>query len=332
MIGYVLQNSVYTHLRKSISANRKLKLKTRVCDDFRHLLNERGTLSLHTMRPFLHRLGTSALVICHTSRITGAFLFTKSGNLESNGCNVKFRRLFTETTAMSDRSRFVPNESSMGVDDTSKPSQRTFRVLALHGSGETGDRFLHRLDVLKMAAADENVHLDITTIDAPFPKADGFAWWEMPPGVRSFTAERYAGLEESISRFLDVYDSFPRFDLVLGHSQGGIFISVLLLLGKMPYYPSVGYILNGAAMPNPYRTHLTSLDVKKEDPPRVLFIMGQSDKIVPLSILEQLRDGFQEAGFPVSSIHHPGGHSFPNERDGTMQSITAWIAEASENQ
>jgi predicted esterase len=223
--------------------------------------------------------------------------------------------------------------------------KKTIRVLALHGSEGTAEAFPSRLDALQTAllADDQNVNLDITAVQAPFSKGNGFAWWNMPPGVRSFTATEYEGFDTSAQIVLEAWGKTktsssssspsPPFDLVLGHSQGAIMIAALLTLGRVPYHPKMGYVLNGVSFPNPYTEQVESLSIMEEEEavvdapprPRVLFVMGVNDKITPNSTGEQLRDGFKKAGFPVSTIKHQGGHGFPGEQDDTMSDIVDWI-------
>lgn len=234
----------------------------------------------------------------------------------------------------------VSLQMSNGISSTDNQEVKKLRVLALHGSEGNGSEFTQRLQALQADVLEcQGIHLEITALDAPFSKADGFSWWTMPPGVRSFAAEEYEGFHTSVAKVLDIWQpsassSPPEkqespFDLVVGHSQGAIFLAALLALDQIPYHPSKGYILNGVAWPNPYRNQLTSLRRNTTGittaPPRVLFVMGERDRVNPVTSAEQLRDGLYFAGFDVATVLHPGGHSFPNQRDETMTAITRWL-------
>jgi predicted esterase len=206
---------------------------------------------------------------------------------------------------------------------------KTIRVLALHGSEETAEEFPSRLEPLKELLQQEpyGVKLEITAVQAPFAKGDGFAWWTMPAGIRSYTADKYEGFETSASKVLDVWNS-QQFDLVLGHSQGAILIASLIALGRTPYHPSNGYILNGCGYCNPFAAQVEALKITSEqqDPvPRCLFLIGVNDKVTPIPIQEFLRDGFEVAGLGVSTIQHPKGHGFPQDKDHSMHLISEWI-------
>ncbi len=205
---------------------------------------------------------------------------------------------------------------------------RVLRVLALHGSEETAGAFPSRLEGIRtMLACDHDMQLDITTVEGPFPKGDGYSWWTMKPGERSFTTKEYVGFDTAAVRVLNAWDAQVPFDLCLGHSQGAIMLAALITLGKVPYHPSMGYVLNGVAFPNPYRKKVDVLKVNESlsTVPRVLFIMGTNDNVTPNETGEELRDSFSQAGFDVQMIRHTGGHAVPIQLDETMKKITQWI-------
>jgi predicted esterase len=211
-------------------------------------------------------------------------------------------------------------------DDT----PRVVRVLALHGSEGTGPDFVERIKPLVDSLLTQHIELRLTQITAPFEKGNGYAWWTMPPGVRSFTATEYGGFETSASLVVDTIEKEGPFDLIFGHSQGAILISALLALQRLPTHPSVGYILNGVAMPNPFKEQLESLNIKQEStvpPPRVLFVLGENDKINALEIGERVKDAMEGAGLDVQVCYHTGGHSVPVQDQTAVKAISTWITE-----
>jgi predicted esterase len=223
-------------------------------------------------------------------------------------------------------------------ENNSLSPMETLRVLALHGSEGDAEEFPHRLSALNEALGNEvNVKLDITAIQAPFPKGSGYSWWTMPPGVRSFNAIEYEGFEESVTKVLDVWKSAQdEYDVVLGHSQGAILIASLLVLKRVPYHPKRGYIFNGVAFPNPFTANIESLTVEGEEKtnhiPSILFIIGRQDKITPSSSGEQLRESLAMAGFQVYSCYHNGGHGIPQVEDPeTLVEIVRWIKQRCRN-
>ena len=235
-------------------------------------------------------------------------------------------------------SLFLSSSSSPSTNmdvSSSNVAITPLKVLALHGSGGTAEEFPKRLEALGRALAfhssdNENLKLEITSIQAPFVKENGFSWWTMPPGVRSFNAKEYKGFEESATKVLDVWET-GGFDIVLGHSQGAILVGALLALKRTPYHPPGGYIMNGASFPNPYSQDLESLkdDDDDEVSPRILFLLGKRDTIAPNPTGEKLRDLLQQGGFDASSCYHEGGHGFPEENvdDKAMKTIAEWIKE-----
>jgi predicted esterase len=212
----------------------------------------------------------------------------------------------------------------------------TIRVLALHGSGGTGEsieRTLQRWNVLLQqddaCSAANNCTLQISTVDGHEPKEEGFAWWYLPSGERSSTAEFYNGFEISRATVLDALVSAgpPPFDVVMGHSQGAILIAALLAQNAIPQHPRVGYILNGVAWPNPYTAELEALRLGETHtkPPRVLVLVGERDAINTPDQAYRVIAALEEAGFDVTTLSHPGGHSVPTRPDETWDAIQAWL-------
>lgn len=211
---------------------------------------------------------------------------------------------------------------NMAIGDSSSPYQGELRLLALHGSEGSGPDFAQRLAPLQDILRQQNVDLKIANITAPFSKGSGFAWWTMHPGERSFNAETYVGFETSSKMILEALQKVKP-HVVLAHSQGAILMSALLGLNRISVHPSLGYILNGVAWPNPYSQQMQTLAIK--DPPRVLFLMGQADRINPPSSAQKVKSSLEQAGFAVSTWKHPGGHSVPTESDEAMKALSQWI-------
>jgi len=179
----------------------------------------------------------------------------------------------------------------------------------------------------------------------------GFSWWTMPPGVRSYNAKEYEGFEKSAAMVMEKV--FPpernnqnKTDIILGHSQGAILTAALLSthdeLWKSSSSRPLGYILNGAAYPNPYRNSLNSLTTQQQQcpetgdslpllPPRTLFVMGREDTINPVESAMQVHDAFRAANFDASIVNHAGGHSVPMGRDDdsvrALEEVVDWIVD-----
>ena len=205
----------------------------------------------------------------------------------------------------------------------SSDSCRTLRVLALHGSEGNSEEFATRLIPLQTGLSSSKIQLEITLLQAPFAKGGGYAWWTMPPGIRSYTAKEYQGFEESAQKLLEAWTD--GYDLVLGHSQGAILLASMIALGRTPYTPPVGYILNGCGYCKPFEEQVKALSVKDV---RCLFVIGSNDQITPPTIQEELRDAFETAGMQISTLNHPKGHGLPKENDvEAIQQMVDWILE-----
>jgi len=204
------------------------------------------------------------------------------------------------------------------------------QVLALHGSGGQAVNFAkgtlgHWKDHLWM----ENIELEITAVQGHVPKDDGYAWWNLPPGLRSSTADHYDGFDESCKLVLDAFrdknNANETFDLIVGHSQGAILLTALLALDKIERHPTAGYILNGVAWPNPYTEQLESLKISADKAPRVLVLVGETDAMNPPEQGERVARALRDAGCDVTTVRHPRGHAVPVQRGETWDAIQAWI-------
>jgi predicted esterase len=88
--------------------------------------------------------------------------------------------------------------------------------------------------------------------------------------------------------------------------------------------------MNGVAMPNPFKEQLESLNIKQEStvsPPRILFVLGENDKINALEIGERVKDAMERAGLDVQVCYHTGGHSVPVQDQTAVKAISTWITE-----
>jgi predicted esterase len=263
-------------------------------------------------------------------------------------------------------------------DDIVGNLPKPLRMLALHGSGGTGTSLLKTLqhwntnmnrsdlrtqqqlrrqssnkptddqlsdgnDDSKSYVKDDNELklLDITTITGHVPKEDGFCWWKLGPGERSFNADHYNGFEESQSLVLNalMLQQEPNkapYDIIFGHSQGAILLTALLALDSIVEHPTIGYIFNGVAWPNPYSLELESVQLrnKKNQAIRILILIGERDRINPPEQAYRVVSALRNAGCDVTVIVHPNGHSIPieldmdsnNMNDDTTAAMTTWEA------
>jgi len=234
------------------------------------------------------------------------------------------------------------------------------RILCLHGKGGNGEQFVNSSlmplrSLVEKRLADQtdegienNLSIQWESLTAPYDMGgEGYSWWTMPPGVRSYNAKEYGGFEKSETMVMDKIfstknngpnkiDTASNFDIILGHSQGAILTAALFSIHDKLWNSSdspLGYILNGAAWPNPYQNSLKSLAPKRLETisslPRMLFIMGNEDTINPIESAMQVHDECEAAQFDVSIVNHDGGHSVPIGRDDdsvrALEEVVDWI-------
>lgn len=213
------------------------------------------------------------------------------------------------------------------------------RVLALHGKGGSGQQFNSYLQPFLTTLQShytKSVSIEFDFLDAPFEAGQ---WWTLPQGVRSFNAKEYQGFEQSASLVENAIlnpssstsssspSSSPSYDFILGHSQGAILLSALLIQKKtiqeQCYRQNIGLILNGAAWPNPYTEQLESFRIEGEV--SCLFVIGNADKINPPEGAKRIRECFKNGGLEVFTVNHPGGHSVPVQDNDALQGIISWM-------
>ena len=228
--------------------------------------------------------------------------------------------------------------SSNGEDANTKQNKATLKVLLLHGKGSSGQDFASRLNTYCDVLRDEQhgMELELVSIDGPISlgseanndNSDGFAWWNMPPFVRSYNATEYEGFETSAKLVLDAIQNHGPFDIIYGHSQGAILTTALLALQRIAVHPKRGYILNGVAWPNPFSKEMESLQFSNSSAkPNILLITGLKDKINAPDTQEKVKDSLKKAGAQVSQIVHPAGHNVPMQKGETLLVIIAWMVQ-----
>lgn len=267
------------------------------------------------------RLRTISLIGCF-------FNFEKVVSFGRNPSSSSLRTTITVTSSCLDMvTGGDASTPSVGGRGGSGDHTRRIKVLALHGSGSDARSFESVINEFKETAFfSHGLDFDITAIDAPVQKDRGYAWWSMPPSVRSFNATEYTGFDVSSEKVIrTIRESDPPFDVVFGHSQGAILTTALLALEKIPAHPTIGYILNGGAWPNPYTKELESLTASKDC--RVLLVIGDTDTINAPPQQERVQEALKDAGCDVSAIRHPGGHSVPTKNIEAVEYIIDWVAD-----
>lgn len=212
---------------------------------------------------------------------------------------------------------------------TEENDPKILKVLALHGKGSSGEDFVSRLGNYHDVILEEhNMKFDIVTVDGPIPLSEGgFAWWSMPPFVRSYNATEYEGFEQSSELVLKAIKDHGPFDIIYGHSQGAILTTTLLALHRIPVHPKRGYVLNGCAWPNPYAEQMHSLSFQEGDNPNFLLVTGLKDNINAPDTQEQVKASLLTAGAQISQTFHPAGHNIPMKQGETLSVVIAWMVQ-----
>ena len=209
--------------------------------------------------------------------------------------------------------------NNLGLTYSTSVIKKPYRILVIHGKGNSGD--LYRSKLLPLIESHQFKNCEFLFPNAPFQMiTDGdsapnqYEWWKLGKGERSFTAKNYEGIQTSI----ELIESFKSIDAVIGHSQGAILLSILLargLLGHSSFLPSKT-ILSGAAWPNPYSDFLEQIEnmndseklilIKKSNLEKTLHVIGEIDDINPPEMAKRICRIF---GGELKI--HSGGHFLP---------------------
>jgi predicted esterase len=221
---------------------------------------------------------------------------------------------------------------SMAKANTADSSTTTIRVLALHGSEGNEIQFAETLSTFRESLLqNSSTDWQLTALTAPISKGKGFSWWSMPPFMRSFNATVYHGFSISEALVVNAMEQVQP-NLVVAHSQGAILTLALIALGKITQHPSLGYILNGVAWPNPYTMDLEGLQVSLSPSsvsslrPRVLLLVGDRDGVNPPEQGRRVGLALETAGFAVTTLTHNGTHAFPTSNPSVLNSMTEWLS------
>ena len=170
------------------------------------------------------------------------------------------------------------------------------KILVLHGKGGSGASMKLRFQGIENALPE----FDFDYATAPYElDGGGYQWWTLPPGVRSYQATEYGGVDAA----LDVVRS-SQADVVWGHSQGAI------LLGFACGHRR--HRLARRRQAHPERRELAQAlrsRARARLPRDTLHVLGAADDINPPEQARRLAACFDNARVFV----HPGGHYVPTD-------------------
>ena len=196
------------------------------------------------------------------------------------------------------------------------------KMVALHGKGGDAASFARYLAPLVEATSDS---WEWEFLDGPHDADGGRAWWNLPPGVRTFEASELDGIDASTA----LLDAAWPFDGVFGFSQGAMLAAVACGRGlRGGNRPSVAVIV-GAAWPTAAGAEIEKLKrvehaaadaedvavpeavaavVPPDDPlVRSLHVVGKKDAMNPPAQAMKVAEAF----FCPELFEHEGGHVVP---------------------
>ena len=217
-------------------------------------------------------------------------------------------------------------------------SEAGVRVLALHGKGGSASSMARTLEPLVKATESYGWRWTFATAPHEICASNtqggskaitftaGSAWWTLPPGVRSFEAESFEGIDESMKVLELCWKENGPFDCLLGHSQGAMLTAVLVakameVESKSLLKPKCA-IISGAAWPNPYGDLITAVASKGSSIP-TLHCWGIEDTVNPPEMAQKLKCCFAAS----KELEHDGGHIVPVDVD-SIERMISFVNEA----
>ena len=176
-------------------------------------------------------------------------------------------------------------------------------LVMLHGMTGTSNKMLPLAN--KLVPSNWKIFCPEAII--PHPTRGGFAWWlrdefNDPSGPLNPLDEK--SMEQARDSVTRVIEEIPEGPLIIGgFSQGGAIAS--LMLERSIQDRIVGLILIGTKTINP--DGLISA-VSKIWPRPVVWMHGEKDHLVPISVGEEHVRIFEDAFWPVTRIKHHKGH------------------------
>ncbi|MFL2963171.1 MAG: alpha/beta hydrolase [Candidatus Thalassarchaeaceae archaeon] len=176
-------------------------------------------------------------------------------------------------------------------------------LVMLHGMTGTSNKMLPLANKL----VPSNWEIFCPEAIIPHPTRGGFAWWlrdefNDPSGPLNPLDEK--SMEQARDSVTRVIEEIPEGPLIIGgFSQGGAIAS--LMLERSIQDRIIGLILIGTKTINP--DGLISA-VSKIWPRPVVWMHGEKDHLVPISVGEEHVRIFEDAFWPVTRIKHHKGH------------------------
>lgn len=193
-----------------------------------------------------------------------------------------------------------------------------FKLLILHGKGDNGPKFAKRIAKIEDALAAER-EIECVYLDGPVELAeDQYAWWNLPPGARSFTTDKYLEVDETFKVIEETWKEEGPFNAILAHSQGAILTTVLLAKAVKEGFiarPDKA-ILFGNAWPRPFEELVLAMgeELRNRDVsfPKTLHVYAMNDQTNP-PVDGRAIEIKQLMGAGAEEWVHTRGHGIPDD-------------------
>jgi predicted esterase len=197
------------------------------------------------------------------------------------------------------------------------------KILMIHGYRQNESAFRERTGGLRKSLKN---YVDFVFCESPLEvpkfscqledetKENDKGWW-FSASDSSYNAldktDVDLGFEQSLEYLNSVFESQGPFDAILGFSQGGCLASILCRLSETQSekYESIRFkfaiIVAGFRSNQSLHDLYYDLSIKVKMP--TLHIYGETDKVIPIEMSEELTNYFEDAKI----FKHAGGHLLP---------------------
>jgi ribosome-binding ATPase len=172
-------------------------------------------------------------------------------------------------------------------------------ILLLHGSRQTGQLLLGRMDKLRKKL--EKKDTSLVAPDAPFVHADDSSmrqWWNR-------SGNTYGGLDESLSMLREVW-SRGDFIGIMGFSMGARMAHLMVLVQEdQQWFPGLQFAIMVAGYDAPIPDNLQTTPRLLSTPS--LHVWGQTDKLIAATVSQAVMQQYRAP----RAHEHEGGHHVP---------------------
>lgn len=207
----------------------------------------------------------------------------------------------------------------MSFSSSHKNHAKIKAVLVLHGSRQTGQLLLGRMDKLRKKLK-KQLHLELVAPDAPWVCKDDEkmrTWWQRNDNT---DPNDYVGLDQSLERLNQLWN-FDRYEFqgIVGFSQGARLAHLISEIatcdnqqaaGRLPHqFPNLNFVIMVSNYEAPLPTHWKYAPRKRDTLISIssLHVWGDTDKLILPSQSQAVTKHYEN---PIVYTHE-GGHHVP---------------------